>query len=296
MSNTMRSFFYDFKKNVDLELPSRKRLLKRLGEYDTLAEYTFCAIRDFEANWNGEISFEDYVTSKARLRDVNLRGGVMLPNHEISLIKSFLVNSHAMLEDFIEYYKNDIRNLIDPEFHLDGSDGLSKAQKLLVPLSHLGIEPNFPSWLLPTLTYYRLLRNSAAHNEKEVEKLKEAYDLIDRTLLYEQYPIFAHKAPNFNTALTIDDLYFYSACIKHFANYLTMALKGKVEWNKLGETHENFDVRNFKKGTKPIPLITVTLGMYNHKATKEEVLAILAHIKEQKEILREEKSNARKLR
>ena len=34
----MRKTFYDFKANVDLELPSRVRLNHRLGEYDTLAD------------------------------------------------------------------------------------------------------------------------------------------------------------------------------------------------------------------------------------------------------------------
>ena len=82
----MRKTFYDFKANVDLELPSRVRLHHRLGEYDTLAEYTYLTLKDFEANWNGVGSHEDYVSSKAIVHDVKIRGGVTLPNYESALI------------------------------------------------------------------------------------------------------------------------------------------------------------------------------------------------------------------
>ena len=94
--NTMRTIFYDYKANIDLRLPSRERLLKRLGEYDTLAEYTACAVLDFEANWTGEGDYSDYVTAKAVQHNVNLKGGVQLDNYMNALYKSFMVNSHAM--------------------------------------------------------------------------------------------------------------------------------------------------------------------------------------------------------
>lgn len=282
MSSAMRTIFYDFKANVGLELPSRRRLIKRLGEYDSLAEYTFLAVRDFEANWDGTESHEDYISTKAKLRNVNLRNGVTLPQHELTLIKSFLVNSHAMLEDFVDQYKIDIRNLIDSSFCLDGSDKLSKEERLLNPLRKNDIQPLFPIWLLPVLKYYRLLRNSVAHDKMDMQSCEDAYNEIDKELLNADYPVFAGKTPNTPNELTIEDFYFYSACIKHFANYLTMALKGKVDWSNLGNIHESFNVSNFKKGTQPIPLINVTLRQYNHKPTKEEISHILSSIKEQK--------------
>ena len=68
MGNKMRTIFYDFKGNVDLDLPSRRRLKKRLGDYDTLAEYTFCAIRDFEANWNEQCSDQNAVCGDGQYR------------------------------------------------------------------------------------------------------------------------------------------------------------------------------------------------------------------------------------
>lgn len=46
----MRTHFYNFKVGADFKLPSCKKLFKKMGEYDTLAEYTVCALRDFEKN------------------------------------------------------------------------------------------------------------------------------------------------------------------------------------------------------------------------------------------------------
>lgn len=89
----MRTRFYNFKVGADFKLPSRKKLFKKMGEYDTLAEYTVCALRDFEKKWDRKTKFEDYVTQKAIEHSVNLRGGVTLPNHEPALYKSFMVNS-----------------------------------------------------------------------------------------------------------------------------------------------------------------------------------------------------------
>ena len=282
----MRKTFYDFKANVDLELPSRVRLHHRLGEYDTLAEYTYLTLKDFEANWNGVGSHEDYVSSKAIVHDVKIRGGVTLPNYESALIKSFLVNSHAMLEDFVDQYKMDIRNLIDRKFSLDLSDKLSKAEKLLSSLEKISILPSFPEWLLPVMKYYRLVRNSVAHNEKDMKSCETAYKAIDIRKLNEEYPTFSGKVPNVPNNLNMDDFYFYSACIKHFANYLTMALKGKVNWSNLGNIHESFDVRTFVKGTCPISLINREISQYKHVILREEQLQILADIKKQKELLK----------
>lgn len=284
----MRKTFYDFKANVDLELPSRVRLNHRLGEYDTLAEYTYLTIKDFEANWDGLGTHEDYISSKAIIHNVKIRGGVTLPNYETALIKSFLVNSHAMLEDFVDKYKMDIRNLIDRNFCLDSSDGLSKIEKLLSPLARINITPAFPIWLLPVLKYYRLVRNSVAHNEKEMISCKNAYNTIDLQKLNNDYPTFSGKAPNVPENLNMEDFYFYSACIKHFANYLTMALKGKVDWRNLGNINESFDVSTFKKGTQPILLINKVLSKYNHRASEEERRQILADIKKQRELLKSE--------
>lgn len=282
----MRSIFYDFKANVDLELPSRKRLYQRLGEYDTLAEYSVCAIRDFESNWDNSVPFTDYVTSKAREHNVNLKGGVMLPNHEPALYKSFIVNSHSLLGDFIQHYRNDIRNLFEPTFKLGSEDGQSAIERLLRPLSKIGINPQFPEWLLPSLEYYRLVRNSTAHYIEDEDACIKAFGKISIEMINEQYPVFENRAPNRPANLTVDDFYFYSACIKHFANYLTMAIKGKVDWSNIAMTHEALDVTKIKKGTNTLSLISSTFMLYKHKPTKEEFEAARIYIHEQKDLLK----------
>ena len=81
----MRTRFYNFKVGVDFKLPSREKLFKKMGEYDTLAEYTVCALRDFEKKWDRKKKFEDYVTQKAIEHSVNLRGGVTLAHQKSSV-------------------------------------------------------------------------------------------------------------------------------------------------------------------------------------------------------------------
>lgn len=114
-----------------------------------------------------------------------------------------------------------------------------------------------------------------------------AYNAIALKELNDDYPTFSGKAPNAPENLNMEDFYFYSACIKHFANYLTMVLKGKVDWGNLGTIHERFDVTTFQKGTNPIALINTVMGQYKHAITVEERLLILAEIKKQKEKLLE---------
>lgn len=278
----MRTFFYDFKAGVDLELPSRKRLFKKMGEYDTLAEYTICALRDFEKRWDGKEPFENYVTQKAIEHKVNLKGGVTLPNHEPALYKSFIINSHALLGDFIQSYKLDIKSLIEQKFKLYEDDRLNNVEKLLKSLKTKDIIPNFPKWLLPLLDYYRLLRNSTAHVEEDKNKCIKAYLKIPLEEFENDYPIFKGKAPNKPDDITMNDFYLYSASIKHFANFLTMALKGKVKWTDLVLIHPNFDINNIPKGTNIISLINSVYNKYHYCPTREEVEQIRLYIKNQK--------------
>ena len=96
-------------------------------------------------------------------------------------------------------------------------------------------------------------------------------------------PIIKGKAPNMPDSITMDDFYLYSASIKHFANFLTMALKGKVKWAELGAIHPDFDVRNIQKGTDIIAKINSVLFMkYNYHPTKDEFEQIKNYIKEHK--------------
>lgn len=270
-----RTIFYDYRKNVDIVLPSSKRLYKRLGDYDTLAEYTMCAMLDFEKYCDTSIPFSDYVSKKAKEHGVNLRGGVTLGNYKVALCKSFIVNSHSILSDFIKHYRGDIRNLFTREFNISSNDKISELDRLLSSMQNMGLVPNFPQWLLPVVDYYRHVRNSVAHSQKDKDACQKAYHRIDLKALNADYPIFQGKAPNPVEDITMDDFYFYSACIKHVANYLVMVLKGQVDWNKLGGTHEELDPKNIEKGTDSVRLVNRVFLMYNHRFTKVEQRNVL---------------------
>lgn len=278
-----RTIFYDYKTNIDLKLPSNDRLQKRLGAFDTLAEYTECAIIDFEKNADTSMDFSEYVSKKAEEYKVNLRGTVTLDNYKCAMYKSFMVNSHALFSEFILNYRDDIRNLIVPDFKLSDDGKLTQLQKLLNALNAVGINPNFPSWLLPVVDYYRYVRNSVAHVSIDVKTCEDAFAAIDKESLWNDYDIFKDKAPNSHDKITMDDFYFYSACIKHVANYLTMALKGKVDWASLGDIHPAFTYEKIENVTDSIKYINGVLGQYQHIPTEEERLTILKVIQRRRE-------------
>lgn len=206
-----RIIFYDYQSSVDIVLPSSKYLYKRLGDYDTVAEYTMCAVLDFEKYCDTSIPFSEYVALKAKEHGVNLRGGVTLGNYKTALCKSFMVNSHSILSDFIKHYRDDIRNLFTRDFTIKGDDKISELERLLASLQELGLTPKFPCWLLPTMDYYRHVRNSVAHNQRDKDACKKAYSKIDIDAIKKDYRIFSDKAPNPVDAITLDDFYFYSA-------------------------------------------------------------------------------------
>jgi len=273
-----RNIFYDYRSNVDIVLPSCKRLYKRLGDYDTLAEYTICAMLDFEKYCDTTIPFSDYVSNKAMEHGVNLRGGVTFGNYKGVLIKSFLVNSHAILSDFIKHYRDDIRNLFTRDFTIKGDDKISELDRLLASLKELKIEPSFPRWLLPAMDYYRNVRNSVAHNQRDKNSCEKAFEKIDISALNADYGIFKDKAPHHVDAINMDDFYFYSACIKHVANFLVMALKDRVDWSRIGETHTDLDPQNIKKGTRTEKLVNSIFSQYNHRGTKSEVRKVMDEV------------------
>ena len=278
-----RTIFYDYRSNVDIVLPSHKRLYKRLGDYDTLAEYTMLSLLDFEKYYDRIVTFEEYVTEKAKEHQVNLRGGVTLGNYKTALIKSFMVNSYAILSDFIKYYRDDIRNLFTRDFNIANDDKVSELSRLLKSLETLDIKPTFPDWLLPCMEYYRHVRNSVAHNTRDKDACEKAYVKIDRDKLKADYWVFEKKAPNSTDEISMDDFYFYSACIKHVANYLVMALKGRVTWDALGATHIDLMPENIKKGTETVRLVNNVFMQYNHRFTKEEQRKVIDMVKEKME-------------
>lgn len=277
-----RTFFYDFKNCIDFDLPSRRKLEKRLGDYDVLAEYTICAVRDMGHSIKGNASKKEFFKEKLRLHKVNMSGYVEYPNKEHDLCMLFMVNTNAMLNDYIDSYAKDIRALINPDFEMPGDNAMSKVEKLLFALKKNNIEFTIPVWVLQCLNYYRLVRNNIAHNDGEQRQCKEAYEGIDKKALNNDYPIFIGKAPNPIENICMNDFYFYSACVKHFANYTVMALKGKVNWSEIGAIHPLFRLENIPFGTNPKTWINRVLNDYHCKATKQDRDAIYEVIKARK--------------
>ena len=90
----MKSIFYNSKK-IRWRLPSRERLFHRLGEYDTMAEFTVLSERHFETLCKNAESYVDFVNTKAAEYNVKIRSGVTLDNYREALYKSFKSSSNS---------------------------------------------------------------------------------------------------------------------------------------------------------------------------------------------------------
>lgn len=278
-----RTIFYDFKNGIDFDLPSRRKLEKRLGDYDVLAEYTMCAVREMECRLKEEEDKNAFFVGKLQEHNVNMGSYVDYPQKERDLCMLFMVNTNAMLNDFVNLYARDIRELINPTFVLPGDAKLSKVDGLMVAFENFGITIAAPEWLIQCLNYYRFIRNSIAHNDGEKRKCQDAFEAINIDALYKDYPIFNGKAPNPVDMICMDDFYFYSACVKHFANYTVMALKGRVDWSNLGSTHPLFQPENIPSGTNPKTWINRVLNEYHSQATLDDREKIFESIKAKKD-------------
>lgn len=278
-----RTTFYDFKSNIDFDLPSRKQLEKRLGDDDVLAEYTICALRDFQYSVaHSGINKKQFFKERIMKHKINMGSYVEYNNMEHDLCMLFMINSYAMLNEFIIAFRDDIRDLIKYDFKLSDKEGISKVEKLNISLEEIGIKSACPIWILQCLNYYRYVRNATAHNDGIEIQCDEAYKLIDIKQIHSVYPTFKDKAPNPVNHIKIDDFYFYSACIKHYANYLVMALKGKVDWANIGQTHHLFQRKNIPKGTNPMTWVNGILTRYNCHATQAVRDQIVEYIKANK--------------
>lgn len=279
-----RTIFYDFKSNIDFDLPSRKMLVKRLGDYDVLAEYTICALRDFQHNIaHSGISKKQFFKDKIKKHRINMGSYVEYKDMEHDLCMLFMINSYAMLNEFVIAYRDDIRDLIKYDFKLSDKEGISKVEKLNISLEEIGIKSACPIWIQQCLNYYRYVRNATAHNDGLKKKCDEAYKFINIDQMHSEYPIFKDKAPNPVSHIKIDDFYLYSACIKHYANYLVMALKGKVDWANVWQTHHLFQRKNIPKETNPVSWVNGILTKYNCHVTRAVRDQIVEYIKANKQ-------------
>lgn len=271
--------FYDFSV-VTFKLPSRERLVKRLGDYDALAEFAVLSFRDFESDANASDNIINYIHEKAIVHDVKIRGTIALENYHEAMYKSFMVNTYAMFSEYIDKLKEDIRILVDPEFGFVDDNGISDYERLKRSLIKLGIFPPIPLWLEQLEEYYRLVRNHVAHNNGDDEKCIAAYNKIDKNKMYAEYKVFDGFAPNPPGQITMHDFYLYSASVKHIANIITISLKDKLNWRGIGKTHPTL-IKKHPSGTDRRILARDLLIKYGYRYSKEDLDQITADIRSQ---------------
>ena len=269
--------FYDFS-IVKFKLPSRERLVKRLGVYDALAEFAVLSFYDFETIARSVQDTYKFVCDKAREYDVKIKGTVSMENYHEALYKSFMINTYAMFAEFIENVREDIRILINPGFVFVDDNNISDYERLKRSLGAIGINPPIPKWLEQLEEYYRLVRNHVAHNGGDDEKCNKAFKRIDLNAMYSEYKVFEKLAPNPPISITMQDFYLFSASVKHIANIITITLKDRIIWQNLGKTHPEL-IKKHQSGTDRRKLARDVLIGYGYRYSKEDLDKITADIR-----------------
>lgn len=269
--------FYDFS-IVKFKLPSRERLVKRLGVYDALAEFAVLSFYDFETIARSVQDTYKFVCDKAREYDVKIKGTVSMENYHEALYKSFMINTYAMFAEFIENVREDIRILINPGFVFVDDNNISDYERLKRSLGAIGINPPIPKWLEQLEEYYRLVRNHVAHNGGDDEKCNKAFKRIDLNAMYSEYKVFEKLAPNSPNSISMQDFYLFSASVKHIANIITITLKDRIIWQNLGKTHPEL-IKKHQSGTDRRKLARDVLIGYGYRYSKEDLDKITADIR-----------------
>ena len=269
--------FYDFSV-VKFKLPSRERLVKRLGEYDALAEFAVLSFYDFETTARSVQDTYKFVCDKAREHDVKIKGTVSMENYHEALYKSFMINTYAMFAEFIENLREDIRILINPGFVFVDDNNISDYERLKRSLETIDVYPPIPKWLEQIEEYYRLVRNHVAHNGGDDEKCYKAFKRIDLEAMCSEYKVFEKLAPNFPNSISMQDFYLYSASVKHIANIITITLKDRIIWQNIGKTHPDL-IRKHQAGTDRRKLARDILIGYGYRYSKEDLDKITADIR-----------------
>lgn len=276
----MKIYFYN-SKEIRWRLPSRERLFQRLGEYDTMAEFTVLSERYFERQCNDAASYVEFVNAKAIEYDVKIRAGVTLDNHREALCKSFMVNSAAMFDEFVDNFKEDMKIFVNHSFSLLDNPNLNKYEKLKMSMEDAGYDIKIPQWLHNIVNYYRLIRNHVAHNRGDDERCLKKFEKIDLEQMSKDYPVFINKSPNPPGKITMDDFYLYSASIKHIANLLTISIQGKENWCDIGKYHPDLQRSRIQSGKDKRKLVCNILNELGVKCKKELVDGILGNVRQQ---------------
>ena len=259
-------------------MPSRERLVKRLGEYDALAEFAVLSFYDFETTARSVQDTYKFVCDKAREYDVKIKGTVSMENYHEALYKSFMINTYAMFAEFIENVREDIRILVNPDFVFVDDNNISDYERLKRSLETIDVYPPIPKWLEQIEEYYRLVRNHVAHNGGDDEKCYKAFKRIDLEAMCSEYKVFEKLAPNSPNSISMQDFYLYSASVKHIANIITITLKDRINWQNIGKTHPEL-IKKHQSGTDRRKLARDVLIGYGYRYSKEDLDKITADIR-----------------
>lgn len=216
------------KKYTTFRLPCLRRLKKTLGEYDALVEYVELATRKFKFDFKSQqkLSFQEFLSSEATKQKICLRN-LTLANYESFKNKYYLILPYAAFGTFLSDFKKNFTVLFGEKYDIQECE--IKLDSICKFLKDNGFFLNLDSWSLDLYDYYRLLRNSLAHDSrKKMKDIENIYSSIDMNSVHTYFSTLS--APHDMDSLNFDDFILFTANIKYIAENLTLSLESKIDW------------------------------------------------------------------
>lgn len=209
-------------------LPSMRRLWQVLGEYDALVEYIELTTRKFKTLFESqhELSFLEFLSSEAKKENICLNN-LTLENYEIFKYRYYLILPNSSFDRFLDDYMIDFHTLFDKTIPLPRHK--TKLQSILDYFDGDSFTISLEDFSPTLYDYYRLIRNSLAHdNLKKEPEIAAAFSSINIASVHSRYPKLS--APHDFNNLTFDDFILCTANIKSIADKLTLSLESQIDW------------------------------------------------------------------
>lgn len=220
-------------------LSSMRRLWQVLGEYDALVEYIELTTRMFKTSFESqhELTFSEFLSSEAKKENICLND-LTLDNYETFKYKYYLILPNSSFDRFLDDFMIDFHTLLDKKIPL--SRHKSKLQSILDYLDRESFAISLEGFSTPPppYDYYRLIRNSLAHDSlKKEPEIAEIFSTLNITSVHSRYPRLS--APHDMNNLKFDDFILCTANIKSIADKLTKSLGDKIDWGKFSRRNSN---------------------------------------------------------
>lgn len=209
-------------------LQCMRRLWQVLGEYDALVEYIELTTRMFKTSFElqHELTFPDFLSSEAMKENICLNN-LTLENYESFKYKYYLILPNSSFDRFLDDFMIDFHILFDKTISL--SRHKTKLQSILDFLAVDSFVISLEDFSTSLYDYYRLIRNSLAHdNLKKESEIAAAFSSINIASVHSRYPRLS--APHDLNNLTFDDFILCTANIKSIADKLTLSLESQIDW------------------------------------------------------------------